>query len=271
MKSFRCYPVLIVAMSCSWTTSTSAGTKAATVLAQACPEGQWCQWTIGDGGNGHWYRWTDVVGTWTQAEAEAIARGGHLVSINTPEENAWLCEKFPNSVHQSFSFWHGLYQDLDDPTCAPNCENDGGWKWVSGEPVTYLNWGLPHEPNNSGGGENFGCLRNTTDWGPDDECEWNDYREPPHALGFSPMPGVIESQFGPSIPAVSSWGLAVLTMAILATGTLVVRRTAKPERARLAKRLVLVAFESRRALTRPLSSTHGEEKEVQGKAQAKAR
>lgn len=74
-------------------------------------------------------------GTWSQAEAFAITLGGHLVTINDAAENAWLFANFltPNPT---INPWIGL-QDID---------NNNTWEWISGEPVTYLNW-ADGEPN----------------------------------------------------------------------------------------------------------------------------
>ncbi len=48
--------------------------------------------------NGHVY-YLLAQTNWTAAEAEAVALGGHLVTINDAEENAW--------VHQTFSVGRG--------------------------------------------------------------------------------------------------------------------------------------------------------------------
>jgi Lectin C-type domain len=84
--------------------------------------------------NGHNYY---LVGanTWTLAQNASLSLGGNLVTINDAAENAWLKSNFldPNP---SINPWIGL-QDLD---------NNGAWQWISGEPVSYLNW-APGEPN----------------------------------------------------------------------------------------------------------------------------
>jgi hypothetical protein len=99
-----------------------------------------CQW-IQNPDNGHFYRAT-TAGTWQEAEDEAVQLGGHLVTVNDATEQEWLTEQFPPPE----SFWIGLYQDVGDPVCTPNCEPAGGWGWISGDPSTYRNWAGP-EPN----------------------------------------------------------------------------------------------------------------------------
>ncbi len=83
--------------------------------------------------NGHRYFLTEP-GTWAEAEAEAVAAGGHLVTINDAAENAWVAATF-NPDPPNTGAWIGLYQ------LPGSLEPAGGWVWVSGEPVTYLNWG----------------------------------------------------------------------------------------------------------------------------------
>lgn len=94
---------------------------------------------------GHNYILTDV-GNWTQSQAYALTLGGNLLTINDAAENNWISQTFlvPNPTVIP---WFGLH-DLD----ANNT-----WEWVSGEAVTYLNWG-PGEPNFLGIGHNYGNI-----------------------------------------------------------------------------------------------------------------
>ena len=113
--------------------------------------------------NGHIYFLTDpnLGRSWTQAEAQAVSAGGHLVTINDAAEQSWLNNTFNSLV--SFgtslvreSFWIGLY----DP------QGDNTDEWVSGESVNYTNW-ANGEPNNSE--ERYGELNPL--FAPD---KWND-------------------------------------------------------------------------------------------------
>lgn len=101
---------------------------------------QWIQWPASEGGNGHWYGLT-ATGTWQAAEAEAVANGGHLVTMNDQAEQDWLNATFP---FEDGPLWTGFWQDTTDPGYS---EPAGGWKWISGEPVTLTNWagGEPNE------------------------------------------------------------------------------------------------------------------------------
>jgi lectin-like protein/thrombospondin type 3 repeat protein len=85
--------------------------------------------------NGHTY-YKLTPNSWTGAEAEAVALGGHLVTINDDAENTWVWDTFALGP-----FWIGL----------SDVAQDNLFVWASGEPATYSNWWLPNEP---GGGTN---------------------------------------------------------------------------------------------------------------------
>lgn len=71
--------------------------------------------------------------TWEQAKAACEAKGGHLVTITSPEE-----QKLIESLNtQNSKLWIGGYKN-----------SAGQWCWVTGEPWEYQNWG-DGEPNNS--------------------------------------------------------------------------------------------------------------------------
>lgn len=82
--------------------------------------------------NGHYYRRTQPLG-WTSAEEQAVAQGGHLVTINDRKEELWLRRNFGEGELYLIGF-----NDLDE---------EGEWKWSSGEEITYTNW-AEGEPNN---------------------------------------------------------------------------------------------------------------------------
>jgi len=86
--------------------------------------------------NGHTYFRSTAAVNWATANANAIALGGHLVTITSAAENTFL-----STVGLS---WTGM----------SDAAVEGTWTWVTGEPVTYTNWNAG-EPNNSNGNENY--------------------------------------------------------------------------------------------------------------------
>jgi hypothetical protein len=91
--------------------------------------------------SGHFY-YLLAATTWSNSEARAVAYGGHLVTINDADENQWVVDTFAHYGGVIRPLWIGLTDRA----------HEGVFEWVSGEPVTYLNWNtLSGEPNNSGG------------------------------------------------------------------------------------------------------------------------
>lgn len=71
--------------------------------------------------------------TWEEAKAACEAKGGHLATITSQEE-----QKMIESLNtQNSKLWIGGYKN-----------SAGQWCWVTGEPWEYQNWG-DGEPNNS--------------------------------------------------------------------------------------------------------------------------
>src|SRR5688572_31756078 len=75
--------------------------------------------------------------SWLTAEAEAIALGGHLATINNAAENAWVATMFSNYGGQERSLWIGLNDQAQE----------GVFVWANGEAASYRNW-EPGQPDN---------------------------------------------------------------------------------------------------------------------------
>lgn len=96
---------------------------------------------------GHYYELvlpTGPLPTWQQANALASAMtfsgmAGHLATITSAEENAWL--------FSTFGTGNWFLGGTDEGT-------EGQWRWITGEAFTYTNW-ADGEPNNCCGGENY--------------------------------------------------------------------------------------------------------------------
>ena len=99
------------------------------------------QWRVEDGGNGHWYLATaDLFAHFWSAQASALAKGGHLVTLTTHGENAFVASLAPHE------FILGGFQDT---TSQQYAEPSGGWRWVTEEPWTFAAW-REGEPQNGG-------------------------------------------------------------------------------------------------------------------------
>jgi hypothetical protein len=79
---------------------------------------------------GHTYFRSDDAVLWAAANTAANATGGHLATVTSAAENAFLS----NNVFT----WIGLSDQVTENT----------FKWVTGEPFSYSNWGSG-EPNNN--------------------------------------------------------------------------------------------------------------------------
>jgi hypothetical protein len=82
--------------------------------------------------NGHSYYRSTGTANWTTARSNCVAMGGHLVTVTSSGENAFLFGLWPSG-------WIGLTDEV----------TEGTWKWVTGETFSYTNWNSG-EPNNSG-------------------------------------------------------------------------------------------------------------------------
>lgn len=85
--------------------------------------------------DGHYYFVHTQPLNWFQARDLCAQAGGHLITINSAQENA-----LANSLINYSEHWIGQTDELVE----------GSWGWITGEPLTYTNW-APNEPNNLNG------------------------------------------------------------------------------------------------------------------------
>jgi hypothetical protein len=118
--------------------------------------------------------------SWAQAEANAVSLGGHLVTIGNQSEQIFLSNNFisntvpiipASSENIANNHWIGL-TDKDQ---------EGVFKWISGEDATYTNWAL-REPNNHNSGEDYVHLMYLDERG---KGVWNDAPNGPVSRSWS--------------------------------------------------------------------------------------
>ena len=144
-------------------------------------------WRVEDGGNGHHYELVCPPGgiTWTNARIAAEGREfegmqGHLVTVNSPAEQDFLATTFP-----LWGAWIGL----------SDSRSEGSFEWVTGEPVTYTNWGTG-EPNNAGD-EDYVSYTAA-------ENSWNDFRDSRTVHGTADFAYIVEYGSTPLPPECST-------------------------------------------------------------------
>lgn len=157
--------------------------------------GAWVQWKVADGGNGHWYRLTTTAGTWHDAENEAVASGGHLVTINDAAEQQWLVTTF--GIGGQDSAWIGFTDEAVEGTWVFVAGDGGSWQqtefpctWpCDGVSTGYVDWHVyaDGEPNNNatGPGEDWALIGEGIDG-----MHWGDYS--PTSVNYYDQFGIIE-------------------------------------------------------------------------------
>lgn len=142
--------------------------------------------------NGHYYYLLDAS-TWMDAENQAKAFGGHLVTINNSAEDSFVFNNFKSLGGVNRNLWIG-FNDL---------QSEGSWVWASGEAVTYTHW-YSGEPNNYNE-EDCGMFFPAGDtYGRDGT--WND------AQGAAFLYGVIELNY--PVPEPSSFVVCTLALGL---------------------------------------------------------
>lgn len=109
-----------------------------TVFARLDARGQWIEWPVAAGGNGHAYLPVAVSSliSWDDAARLAREHGGYLATITSAGENAFIY-----SLIEGSQFWNGEHGPVLGGYQRPgSTEPAGGWTWVSGEPWSYSNW-----------------------------------------------------------------------------------------------------------------------------------
>jgi hypothetical protein len=128
--------------------------------------------------NGHTY-YLLSNSDWTDAEAAAVAMGGHLATIRSLAENNWIWDRWGTNRE----LWIGYY----DPVVGDGggTQHAADFVWSSGEnPTNYTNW-RPGEPN----GEDYTYIHEKGEGG---AGQWNDIANDATIDGVPAPYGVVE-------------------------------------------------------------------------------
>jgi hypothetical protein len=133
---------------------------AALALSAAAARAQPVEWPVAAGGNGHFYEYVLGNIAWGTAATRArqaahLGLHGHLVSITSAEENAFVLALAGGGT---FRPWIGLTDE----------EVEGAFQWVTGETFEFANWDQG-EPNNAGTGEDFVEMFASAEWNDNDD------------------------------------------------------------------------------------------------------
>lgn len=111
---------------------------------------------------GHHYAVALSEHSWHEAKKICEDLGGHLVCINSAEE-----QKFVSSLlNPGTSYWTGGTDE----------SSEGKWRWLDGEDFNYVAWAYP-QPDNQRGYGDYLVIEGTASL---TSCIWNDF----HASGL---------------------------------------------------------------------------------------
>ena len=101
--------------------------------------------------NGNTYVVVNTLTNWSNAMIEAERRGGHLVTINSAEENSFVLNLIQKEGTLD-AYWIG-------GQLAGN-----QWEWVTGEPFQYTNWSVGNPDNYQGLQNRIAIMRVFVRW-----------------------------------------------------------------------------------------------------------
>jgi len=96
---------------------------------------------------GHRYIFVPQGKKWNDANQVAKNMGGHLVTITSNEEQAYLEEFLRSQKDSGNRTWLGFSDN----------QKEGQWEWVTGEEAKFTNWG-PGQPDNGFGSQNYAWI-----------------------------------------------------------------------------------------------------------------
>lgn len=125
--------------------------------------------------NGHRYKIIDTGLTWNDAKTYCENLGGHLVTITSGLEQAFVQDLIVNRGKKGY-YWTGGVRDSGD-----------NFVWITGEKFSYSNWGNG-EPNNGFGDEDILTIYKT-------DGMWNDVAKLGNTAGKFPFFNIENSGF----------------------------------------------------------------------------
>ncbi|GAF74719.1 unnamed protein product, partial [marine sediment metagenome] len=128
------------------------------------PSSNAIEWTVENGGNGHFYEHMPTHMSWDAAQAYAVERGGYLATLTSSAESEFVHSLVPvNDVATGFigDSFIGGYQDR---TGLNFSEPLGGWQWVTGEEWSFDNW-QSGNPDNQSDIEHYLHFFDSGEWG----------------------------------------------------------------------------------------------------------
>ncbi len=176
------------------------------------------------GGNGHYYDFVPAIGiSWNTARAGATSMSfsgqtGHLVTITSAGENAFLTANFSTGGGPRAFAWTGGFEPADN----------GVWRWADGPesgvqysnfavptlPFNYANWG-GIEPNDAGATEDFMAFNIGPGFAGIATGQWADSPQVP-PLGSDPIQGyLVEYSIVPEPAGFLIWGVAMCVVLII--------------------------------------------------------
>lgn len=136
--------------------------------------------------NGHTY-YLLTPNSWTASEAEAVALGGHLVTVNDAAENAFVSDTFGGPTNPDRDLWLGLN----------DAGFEGNFAWADGDSSAYRNFS-PGQPDNQLNAEDYVQMLPyvIVNFDPSLVGRWNDLGNlvalRPSGESFIPIYGVVE-------------------------------------------------------------------------------
>ena len=123
--------------------------------------------------NKHWYKFFEAEMSWREAWAKCKELDGYLATVADEPENEFI--------------W-GLCGGKGAWLGATDAKEEGRWKWITGEPFTYANWG-PGQPNDLGEGGDYLhlALDEPKSW----SKLWNDAKVDRHLLHIAGVKGFV--------------------------------------------------------------------------------